>query len=160
MLKQLSQLTLQADGRYACAEELEFLRDYIASSKSRMKTYQKLREVRGDIAIETALNLLEEDENLFIVEGEDYKPLFHRDQEISLRYTTATVLSGDLERLKQTLLLWYRTILNAAKPGKVKKWTNLTYKVKPKIILDKLDEEERQYVKPVLALNQTILGSL
>lgn len=160
MLKQLSQLTIQADGRFACTEELAFLREYIESSKTRVKTYQKLREIRGDIAIETALKLLEDDEDLFIVDGEDYKPLFHRDQEISLRYTTVSVLSGDLERLKQTLLLWYRTILNAAKPGKVKKWTHLTYKVKPRVILDKLSDDERQLVKPILALNQTILGNL
>ena len=160
MLKQLSQLTIQTDGRYACTEELAFIREYIDSAKSRVKTYQKLRELRGDIAIETALKMLEEDEDLFIVEGEDYKPLFHRDQEISLRYTTAAVLSGDLERLKQALLLWYRTILNAAKPPKVKKWTQMTYRVKPKVILEKLNDEDRKFLKPILALNQTILGTL
>ncbi|MGK7913031.1 MAG: hypothetical protein AB4050_16375 [Synechococcus sp.] len=160
MLKQLSQLTVQTDGRYACTEELEFLREYIASSKKRVKTYQKLREIRGDIAIETALKMLEDDENLFVVDGEDYKSFFHRDQEISLRYTTAAVLSGDLERIKQALLLWYRTIMNVAKPVNVKEWTKLTYKIKPKIILDRLSEDERQFVKPILALNQIILGNL
>ena len=158
MLKQLSQLTIQADGRYACTEELEFLREYIGSAKSRVKTYQHTREVRGDIAIETSLQLQEHDENIFIVEGKDHRDKFQRDQEISLRYTASTILSGDIERLKQTLLLWLRTIINSSKPPKCRETTGLTCRIKSKIILSKLNPDCHQFVKPALALSQALLS--
>lgn len=159
MLKQLHQLTVDADGRYATEEELSFLREYILSAKTRSKIYKKLREMRSDIALQTEQKVVEGDEDIFIVNGKDYKPMFHRDQGIDLRYTAATVLSGDLERLKQSLLLWYKTILKAARPNNVKTWTEMTYKVKPAIVLSTLEDDERKYVEPILSLNQSVLGS-
>ena len=159
MLKQLHQLTVDADGRYATEEELAFLREYISSAKTRTKIYKKLREMRSDIALQTEQKVLEGNEDIFVVNGKDYKPMFHRDQGIDLRYTAATVLSGDLERLKQSLLLWYKTILKAARPNKVKTWTEMTYRVKPSIVLSTLDEEEHNYIAPILSLKKSVLGS-
>lgn len=159
MLKELSQLTIDADGRYATSQELKFIRDYISSAQHRVKIYQTIREFRQTIAIETEQQILSVDEDIFVSDGKDCKTVFHRDQSISLRYTAATVLSGDLERLKQSLLLWTRTIIAAAKPVKCKNLTEMVYKIKAKVILSKLAAEEHQYIKPILALNRSILGS-
>ena len=158
MLNQISQLTIDTDGRYATSEELDFIREYVASAKTRVKIYRKIREMRSDILFETERQMLGDNENLFTVNGKDYKSFFHRDQGIELKYTAATILSGDLDRIKQSLLLWYRTIMNAAKPAQVKKWTEMTYQVKPKVILDNFTPQEQEYLKPILATNQAVLG--
>ena len=158
MLKQLSELTIQADGRYASTEELEFLREYIDSAKSRAKAYQHIRELRGDILIQTSLKLQQHDANIFMENGEDHRDKFHRDQDIGLKYAASTILSGDIERLKQTLLLWLRTIIQSSKPLKCRKTTELASQINLKITLDKLDGEYHHFIKPALLLNQTILG--
>ncbi|RMF23527.1 MAG: allophycocyanin, partial [Cyanobacteria bacterium J083] len=44
MLSQLSQLSIEADGRYATEAELQFLKDYINSSQTRISTYEKIRD--------------------------------------------------------------------------------------------------------------------
>ena len=158
MLKQLSQLTTDADGRFATSEELDFIRDYISSAKKRVEAYKKIREMRSDILFDTEQELLKIDKDMFVCNGKDFKTVFHRDQGIELKYTAATILSGDIERLKQSLLLWYRTIIGTAKPSKCRKVTGLTYQVKPKVILSKLNEEEQSYVKPILSVNKAVLG--
>lgn len=159
MLNQLSQLTLQADGRFANQEELSFIRDYIASSETRVSAYRKLRDQRGVIALETEQQILDIDREYFVENGQNFKDKFSRDQDISLRYTAATVLSGDLERLKQSILLWTRTIIQSSKPQKCKQLTGVSHQIKTDVILEKLDPEEHPHVRPILALNQSILGS-
>ncbi len=159
MLNQLSQLTVDCDGRYATDEELSFLQDYIASAKMRTKAYKKLREFRSDIAFELEQRLLEIDPEIFIGEGKDFKMVFHRDQGISLKYTAATVLSGDLERLKQSLLSWYRTIISKTKPSKCRKLTDLSYQEKFTVICKYLEVNEQQYVKPTIDLYRAIIAN-
>ena len=159
MLNQLSQLTLQADGRFANGEELSFIRDYISSSKTRISAYKKLRDRRGVIALETEQQILSVDREYFIENEQNFKDKFSRDQDISLRYTSATILSGDLERLKQSILLWTRSIIQSSKPKKCKQLTSVSHQIKADVILEKLDPEECPYVQPILALNQSILGS-
>ena len=44
MFKQLTRLSIDADGRYATDDELKFLDDYLATVETRVSTYETIRE--------------------------------------------------------------------------------------------------------------------
>jgi len=49
MFKQLTRLSIDADGRYASDSELQFLQDYLDSAELRMSAYEKVREQEEQI---------------------------------------------------------------------------------------------------------------
>ena len=49
MLNQLSRLSVEADGRYATSEELQFLKDYIQSLDLRLSAYEKISAAQTEI---------------------------------------------------------------------------------------------------------------
>ena len=49
MLNQLSRLSVEADGRYATTEELQFLKDYIQSLDLRLSAYEKISAAQTEI---------------------------------------------------------------------------------------------------------------
>ena len=155
MLSQLARLTVEADGRYATSEELQFLKDYIESLDSRVSAYQKIQaaeaEVLSQLEAKWAAN-----ENLF---GQGNNKLnvstCQRDLKHMIRYTATTVLSSDLDRLRESCLLWYQTIVRAYKYGHI---ANITYPLLNELMKRFLSTEEAALASPVLGLNQVILG--
>lgn len=49
MLRQFSNLTVEADGRYATDNELEFLENYFDSYEVRLSAYVKIRDSATEI---------------------------------------------------------------------------------------------------------------
>jgi Phycobilisome protein len=156
MLKQLAQLSVEAEGRYATDRELQFLKDYLQSAEQRMTVYTKIRN-----AEEKILHLVEAkkrtiDMGLFQMASKDITQICRRDLTMMLRCTAAAMLFGDLERLREGVLIWYRTIVKAFG---YQKYTQVTYQVLQDAVNEQLDSEEVALIKPALQLNHSMLTS-
>jgi Phycobilisome protein len=159
MLKQLANLTIDADGRYATDSELQFLKNYLDSADRRVKIYEKLRD-RAETIIEEVKaerNALNEAKNdrLFYLGEEDRSATCIRDMTGILRCCAGAILSGDADRMREAVLLWYYTIVRAFG---YENDTLIMYRVLEKIANKYLTEEEAKLAKPIFQLNHTILS--
>jgi hypothetical protein len=155
MLSQLARLSVEADGRYATSEELQFLRDYIESFESRLSAYQKIQAASAEILTQldakwaANANMFQQGNSKLNVET------CQRDLGNMIRYTATTVLSSDLDRLRESCLLWYQTIVRSYKYGHI---AAITYPLLSELVKKYLSAEEAALASPVLGLNQVILG--
>ena len=154
MLKQLEQLTISADGRYATTEELMFLRDYLATIDLRLSTYQKIRDAEIEIVDRLQDKMREMKPEIFQTNSGDRSAKCRRDCQIVLRSASAALLIDDLDRLKENILLWQRTIIKAFQLNSL---TEVTYKLMPSIIQEFVTPKEFSLIEPILQLNQTVL---
>ncbi len=158
MLKQLSSLMIEADGRYATERELQFLKDYLQSVDQRISTYEKVRDaadiIISEIEAEKNLRNQTEQEKLFYMGSEDRSQTCLRDMKGILRCSAAAMLVDDLERMRQAVLLWYYTIVRAFS---YQKDAEIMYRLLEKLVEKNLTEEEAELMKPILQLNYTIL---
>ena len=154
MLKQLSRLSIEAEGRYAKTEELQFLKDYLPSLDLRLSAYEKMRDAEAEIIDRLEAKMREINPNIFLVNSQDSSPLYKRDTRIILRSAAAVILINDLDRLRESMLLWHRTIIKAVK---VEQIAELAHKTMPEIIQQFLTPQEFELVMPALQLNQTVL---
>ncbi len=158
MLKQLSSLMIEADGRYATERELQFLKDYLQSVDQRISTYEKVRDaadiIISEIEAEKNLRNQTEQEKLFYMGSEDRSQTCLRDMKGILRCSAAAMLVDDLERMRQAVLLWYYTIVRAFS---YQKDAEIMYRLLEKLVEKHLTEEEAELMKPILQLNYTIL---
>jgi hypothetical protein len=92
--------------------------------------------------------------NIFMVNSKDVSPLYQRDTKSILRSAAAAILINDLDRLRESMLLWHRTIIKAVKVEQV---AELAHKTMPEIIQQFLTPQEFKLVMPALQLNQTVL---
>ncbi len=141
MLKQLSQLTVDAAGRYATAQELQFLKDYLNSIELRISTYQKIAAQETEILADTA--------------GDDMSEICFRDLKDILRCSAGTVLIGDLDRMREGMLIWYQTIVRAYN---YEQGAAYTYKIIQDVIKQYLTPEEAELIVPIFQLEHTILS--
>ena len=155
MLKQLESLSLTAEGRYATAQELQFLRDFLPTVDLRINAYRKIRDAETDIINQLEEKMREQQPNIFKTQSGDVSSMYQRDTKIILRSALAAMLIDDLDRLREDMLLWHKTINKAFK---VQHITVLTYKTMPEVIEQLLTPEEFDLIKPVLQLNQAILA--
>ncbi len=155
MLKQLSHLSVEADGRYATDQELQFLKNYLQSLDQRISSYEKIRDAEEDIMDRTKAQIDSQNPNLFSRDSQDLSSVWRRDVGIILRCSAAAMLINDLDRLREGLLLWQRTIVNANKTLHI---SQVTYDVIPEIIKQYLSAEEAELMMPVLQLDQSILS--
>ena len=155
MLKQLSHLSVEADGRYATDQELQFLKNYLQSLDQRISAYEKIRDAEEDIMERTKAQIDSQNPNLFSRDSQDLSSVWRRDVGIILRCSAAAMLINDLDRLREGLLLWHRTIVNANKTLPI---SQITYYVIPEIIQQHLTAEEAELMMPVLQLDQSILS--
>jgi len=155
MLSQLARLSVEADGRYATSEELQFLKDYIESIETRTSAYQKIQAASAEILTQLEAKWAA-NENLF-QQGNNKLNVAtcQRDLGNMIRYTATTVLSSDLDRLRESCLLWYQTIVRAYKYGHI---AAITYPFLSEVVKQYLSAEEAALATPVLGLNQVILG--
>jgi len=110
MLKQLARLSVEADGRYASAKELQFLKDYLQSLDQHVSAYEKIQAAEAEIISKVEESIRATDPHLFHKGSRDVTPTCKRDRVDVLRYSAAALLSNDLDRLREGLLLWYQTI--------------------------------------------------
>lgn len=155
MLKQLESLSLTAEGRYATAKELQFLRDFLPTVDLRINAYRKIRDVEDEIIEQLHNRMREINPGIFKTKSGDVSGICQRDIKIILRNAIAAMLINDLDRLREDLLLWQKTITKAFK---IKHIATLTHTIMPEIIEQFLTPDEFDLIKPVLQLNQAILA--
>ncbi len=155
MLSQLARLSTEADGRYATAEELVFLKDYFHSLNHRMSAYKKIQASEKEIIRQVEAQMLSLDPNLFRRGSQDVTEKCRGDIVRVLRHSAAALLINDTERLRDRLLLWLQTILSAVQ---VRNTASVTYEVMKKVLKQYLTVEERNLFFPILDINRTLLG--
>jgi hypothetical protein len=154
MFKQLTRLSIDADGRYATDDELKFLDDYLDTVETRVSTYETIRENEEQIIYrwEAAKRGIKQD--VFHMGDRDVSEICRRDMTNIFRCSATAILFNDLDRLREGLLIWYQTIVRAFKYDK---YTNITYAVIQDTIKEFLKPEEVELMLPALKLNHTIL---
>lgn len=155
MLKQLEQLTMSAEGRYATARELEFLENYLPTVDLRISAYQKIRDREDEIIDRLEAKMREKMPEIFQSGSGDLSASYKRDTKRILRNAIAAMLIDDLDRLRENILLWQRTIIKAFK---VKHIAAVAHTTMPEIIQQYLTPEEFKAIDPVLQLNRAILA--
>ncbi len=155
MLSQLARLSMEADGRYASAAELQFLKDYFQSLNHRMSAYKKIQASEKEIIRQVEAQMQSLDPSLFRRGSQDVTAKWRVDALRVLRHSAAALLINDTERLRDRLLLWFQTILGAFQ---AKNSSSVTYDVMKKVIKQHLTAEEANLFVPILEIDRTILG--
>lgn len=155
MFKQLSQLCLEADGRYATAAELQFLKDYLETIEQRIAAYTAVSQAETQIMTQVEVEQQAQDATLLTQGGRDLRSVCRRDLSNVLRYTAAAMLFNDLERLRSSLLLWYQTIVRAFHH---ERHVDITYQVAQKVVQETVSPEAYELLQPALRLNHSILS--
>lgn len=155
MLTQLSRLSVEADGRYATAEELQFVKEYFQSLDLRVSAYEKLKKAESEIIERVENKMRGIDPTLFINASGDFTQTWRKDIVQLLRYAAASLLFNDPERLREGMLLWHATI---AKSYKFDRTCNTTFEMMPQVVKEYLTSEEAALFYPILKLNQIALG--
>jgi hypothetical protein len=158
MLKQLSRLTIEADGRYATDAELKFVHSYLNSAKQRVEIYEKIREAEDAIVAQVKSEktmLGHEGQDNFSYLNNGQRELCTRDLRTVIRCSAAAILLDEPDRLKEALLLWYYTIMRAFN---FLEQSQLAYQLLEKVINVHLTPEEVKLAAPILRLNHTILS--
>lgn len=151
MFSELVELTTNTDARYASSSELQFLKDYLEEVDIRVNAYTKIRDNAEEIADKVA-----EEKRKLNPKFEDWYGICKRDFFDLLRYLAASMLFDDLERLRNGMLIWYKTIVRAYNYDQD---SDETYLVVQEIIKGYLSPEEFKYILPVLQVNHIILAS-
>ncbi|PSB00733.1 phycobilisome protein [Merismopedia glauca] len=155
MLTQLKRLSIEADGRYASPQELQFCDEYFQSLPLRLSAYQKLKESADEIIALTELKMRAIDPKIFINSTGDFTPTWKKDIEQLVRYAAAALLFNDSDRLNEGLLIWHSTI---AKSYKFDRTCKRTFQVMPEVMREYLSPEEFDLLSPLLSLNGVVLG--
>ena len=158
MLTQLSRLSIEADGRYASDRELKFLKDYFETAETRISAYEKIRDAEEAIfervEMEKKTRNQTQKEKLFYMGEEDRSATCLRDMRGILRRCASGMLVNDIDRLRESALLWYYTIVCSFG---YEKDTQIMYQFLEKVVKEHLTPEEADLIKPALQLNCTIL---
>ncbi|MBW4553252.1 MAG: allophycocyanin [Aphanocapsa sp. GSE-SYN-MK-11-07L] len=154
MLKQLNRLSIDADGRYATASELQFLKNYLQTVDQRIQTYEKLRDSADAIANQLDTHVRAAEPEFFSTASKEYLDFCLRDRKTAVRCSAAAMLIDDLDNLRNGVLCWVRTIVNAVGYGKAAK---VSHKVMPDVMGQYLTPDEMKLITPALALNRSIL---
>lgn len=150
MLKELANLTLEADARYAAPSELEFLKTYLDSVEIRVSAYKKIRDSADEI-----IEQVRAEKHNRNPEFKDFYVTCKRDTVDLLRYSAAALLFDDLERLRTNMLLWFQTI---SRSYNFLDDNNDTYGILLEVIQRFLTPEEAKLAVPIFQLNQAVLS--
>ncbi len=155
MLKQLANLTVEADGRYATESELQFLKDYLDSVEQRINTYEKIRDSETKIVEKVEQKKQEINPDLFKLNGRDVSAICKRDLIDILRCSAAAMLLGDLDYLRDGMLIWYQTIVRSYG---YQKHDETIYEILTKVVKVSLTPEEFELILPALQLDHALLS--
>ena len=155
MLTQLSRLSTDADGRYASAQELQFLKDYLETTQDRINTYRTIRDNEAFL-IEGLHHQVKMTDGNSLYKGErDVSDFFKRDLKHVLRVSAVSMLFSDLDFLREGLLLWHRTILKAFN---VERPSQVACQHLQEVMLQYLSPEQYKLMSPTVGLVRAILG--
>lgn len=155
MLKQLTRVSIDADGRFATESELQFLKDYLESADHRISAYGKIRDLEDEIMDEIETQALAKNPRVFHKGTRDMAETCRRDRKHLLRCSAAAMLVSDLDRLRDDLLLWQRTIIKAFQDEQA---SEEVCQVMPKVMQQQLTPEEASQIMPALQLSQALLS--
>ena len=156
MLQQLADLTLEVDGRYADDSELNFIDEFVDSLSARIATYEKIKDLEKEIIKKLEASLYERAPEVFAYNHKAAKAFCRRDAKIVLRQGACAMLTNDYERLRESLLLWQRTIMLAFQ---MEECNQIMFsELMPNILRDFLTEEEYALILPALQLNENVLA--
>ncbi len=155
MLKQLARINVDADGRFATEAELQFLKDYLESADHRISAYEKIRDAEEEIMDQVEEMALAKDPRVFYKGTRNMTATCRRDRKLNLQCSAAAMLVNDLDRLRDDLLLWQRTLVKAFQTDDASK---LTYQLLPQVVKQELTPEEAHQITPALQLSQALIG--
>jgi hypothetical protein len=155
MLTQLSRLALESDGRYASAEELQFLKNYVQTAPQRALAYKTIRDQEAFLLDELYTQAKTTDGGSLFKGTQDVSNFFKRDQKHVLRVASASMLFNDLDFLREGLLLWHRTVIKAFG---VERPAQVACQVWPNVMGKYLSTDEVSFMSPVVGLIRAILG--
>ncbi len=155
MLKQLKQLALETEGRYATDVELQSLKQYLHSAEARIRVYEKIRDNEAKILDEIEADALSTQQDVFIIGDQNRQSTALRDSKYVIRYLAVSVLANGLEGFRDGLLVWHRTIMNAHKFNQASKVTrNSEYRVLEQMLSD----DEFKLIQPELMVSKSFLS--
>lgn len=156
MLREITNLTLEVDGRYATDSELSFIDDYADSLAQRIETYQKIKDLEKEIIKTMEDGLYERNLDVFANNSPTAKSFCRRDAKLVLRHSACAMLTDDYDRLRESLLLWQRTIMLAFK---MEECTQIMFsELMPTILSSLLTEEAYRLMEPALQLDENVLA--
>lgn len=155
MLKQLTRVSIDADGRYATEGELQFLKDYLDSAADRISAYEKIRDAEEEIIDQIEEQALAKDARVFFKGTRDMAATCRRDRKHLLKCSSAAMLVSDLDSLRDDLLLWQRTIIAAFQDEQA---SQVVCQAMPHVIQQHLTPAESKQMMPVLQLSQALLS--
>lgn len=155
MLTQLTCLSIEADGRYATAEELQFIKGYFESLDQRVSAYEKIRTAAEEIISQVEAKMRNLDSKIFIGASGDFSERWKRDISQQLRYIAASLLLNEHEYLREGFLVWFKTIVSSYKFDRT---CQTTFKVMPEVVKQYLTSEEAALFCQILAIHQIILS--
>ena len=155
MLSQLTQLSIAADGRYATAAELQFLKNYLSSFERRLSAYEKIRSAAEKITGEVAAKAQTVDTNLYRKRDRDFLDICKRDTKYMLRHLALTLLIDDIDHLRDSLLFWLQTIVRAFNNERP---AEITHQALQDVIKQYLSPQETELFSPIVDLSRTLLS--
>lgn len=155
MLTQLGRVSLEADGRFATETELQFLKDYLESADHRISAYEKIRDTEDQIMDQIEEQAFAQNARVFFKGMRDMYETCRRDRKQILKSLAAAMLVSDLDYLRDSTLLWSRTLIKAFQTQQP---SQVTYQIMPAVVKQHLTEEEMQQVMPALQLSQALLS--
>ncbi|MGF1602016.1 MAG: allophycocyanin [Thermosynechococcaceae cyanobacterium] len=155
MLKQLKRVSIDAGGRFATEAELQFLKDYLASVAHRISAYEKIRDQEEKIMDQVEEKACAQNPRVFYKGTQDRSDICRRDRKYLLKSMAAAMLISDLDRLRDGMLLWQRTLVKAFQNDQA---SQVTYQVMPKVMEQQLTPAEMKQIMPALQLSQALLS--
>ncbi|MBW4462502.1 MAG: phycobilisome protein [Nodosilinea sp. WJT8-NPBG4] len=155
MLTNVQALVQVTDGRYASDQELMFFQQYLGSVSTRLRAYQKIQGAEQQIISQVLTRLKVQKPDIFLVGSQDLAAKWQRDTVRVLRYSATALLLNDSEWLKDSLLMWFQSIMRAFG---AQDSCNLTYTLMQEVMTQHLDPEELRLFLPILELSRTLLG--
>ena len=157
MLSQLKQLASTVDGRYATSEELQFIKDYVESIDLRVTTYEKVRNTEDEVIQDVFEEVNEMDPEAFNVKvgAKSVKDTCIRDRKILLKHISAAMLVADMDRLRDALLVWQRTLVKATQHERPSRYVT---EAMTKVIKKRFAPEEADLLVPNVIISQSFLS--
>ncbi|MGB3136742.1 MAG: phycobilisome protein [Nodosilinea sp.] len=160
MLTDIEALVQATDGRYASDQELVFFQAYLSTVGTRLRAYQKIQAAERQIVAEVMASVKTKKPSVFETNGQtsgqDLATKWQRDTVRVLRYSAVALLLDDPERFKESLLIWFQTIMRAFS---AQKSCDLTYTAMQDVIAQFLNPEELRLYLPLLELSRVTLGA-
>jgi hypothetical protein len=156
MIKQMEQLCIDADSRYANDAELQFLEEYLKTARLRFNLYQKIQKLEPSLIQRGLMQIQAQDPNFLKMGNTDLTAKWQRDTVRVIRYGAAALLSDDPDLFKERMLLWFATIMQSFQ---VEQSCEVTYQAMQAIFREALTPVEAALFCPFLEMSRQTLGT-